>query len=148
MLRLENCRVQQAITPTAGAAGTTTINGATLDMQDWEGVIVVVEFGAITATGVQSVKGQQGQQANLSDAADLLGSGTTVADTDDEKVVVKIFRNIRERYFRVVVPRATANCVVAGATYILFGKRRQPHSGLGAGVLAATEHVGVAEGAA
>ncbi len=148
MLRLENCKVTQAITPTAGAAGTATINGATLDMQDWEGVIVVVEFGAITATGVQSVKGQQGAASNLSDAADLAGTKTDVADTDDEKVVVKIFRNIRERYFRVVVPRNTANCVVAGATYIQFGKRRQPHSGLGTGVLAATEHVGVAEGTA
>lgn len=148
MLRLENMKVTQAITPTAGAAGTTTINGTTLDMQDWEGVAVIVTFGAITAGGVQSVKGQQGAASNMSDAADLAASSSSVADTDDEKVVVKVFRNVRERYFRVVVPRATQNAVVASAEYIQFGKRRQPNTGHGATVLAATEHVSPAEGAA
>lgn len=148
MIQLENMKTTQAIAPAAGVAGVTTLNGATIDMQDWDGVIVVVTFGAILATGVQSVKGQQGAAANMSDAADLLASGTTVADSDDEKVVVKVFRRIRERYFRVVVPRATANAVVASAEYIQFGKRRQPNSGQGTGVLAATDHVAPAEGAA
>jgi len=148
VIRAENMKVTQAIAPAAGVAGTTTLNGAILDMQDWEGVKVEVVFGAITATGVQSVKGQQGNVSNLSDAADLAGSGTTVADSDDEKIVTKVFRNLKDRYFRVVVPRATANCVVASATYTQFGKRKQPHSGLGTGVLAVTEHVSPLEGTA
>jgi len=123
---IEGVKVSQAITVTAGAAGTSTINGATLDMAGYDGVLMVVTFGAIVATGVQSIKAQQGQQSNLSDAADLLGTGQTVADSDDEKTFyIDLFRP-RERYVRVVVPRATANATVASAEYIQYRARSKP----------------------
>lgn len=142
----KNVRISQAIAPAAGAAGVTTINGATLDMSGWDGVLMIVTFGAITATGVQSVKAQQGQQSNLSDAADLEGTGQTVGDGDDEKTYFIDLVNPTERYVRVVVPRATANAVVAEALYIQYRGRR-PNVGHGTNV-AGEVHASPAEGTA
>jgi hypothetical protein len=74
----KNLKITPAITPDNGAAGTTDINGATLDMQGFEGVLIKVVFGAITAGAVTSIKAQQGAQSDLSDAADLEGTGQTL----------------------------------------------------------------------
>ena len=142
----KQCKISNAISPTAGAAGTTTINGNTLDMSGWDGVLMIVTFGAITATGVQSIKAQQGAASNLSDAADLAGTGVTVADTDDEKTFyLDIFRP-EEQFVRVVVPRATANAVVASAVYVQYKGSKAP-SVHGTNVSGET-HVSPAEGTA
>ncbi|HFD38541.1 MAG TPA: hypothetical protein ENJ31_01640 [Anaerolineae bacterium] len=127
----KNVRISQAITPTGGAAGTTDINGATLDMQGYEGVLMVVTFGAIVAGAVTSIKAQQGAQSNLSDAADLAGTGQTVADDDDEKTFYIDLYRPTERYVRLVVDRGTQNATVAEALYIQYGQqggRKSPSS--------------------
>lgn len=142
----KDCKITQAITPTAGAAGATPINGTTLDMQGFEGVLIEVTFGAITALAVTSIKAQQGQASNLSDAADLLGTAQTIADTASDKVFYIDLYKPRERYVRLVVPRATANAVVADAKYIQYGARDKPTTH-GANV-AGESHVSPAEGAA
>lgn len=122
----EQVRVSQAITPTAGVAGITDINGTVLDMSGFDEVLMKVTFGAITATAVTSIKAQQGQQSGGGDMADLAGTSIAVADSDDDKI--KVIRLIRpqERYVRVVVDRGTANAVVASAEYIQLGARKQP----------------------
>src|SRR5262245_34237508 len=98
-----NTRLSIAVTPTAGAAGVSAINGATLDMAGFESFMVMVAFGTITAGAVTSIKVQQGALANMSDAADLAGSGQTIADTDDDKVFYSdVFRPVK-RYCRVVI---------------------------------------------
>lgn len=139
-------KITQAVTPTAGAAGVTTINGTTLDMQNYEGVLIVVTMGAILATAVTSIKAQQGAAANLSDAADLLGSGQAIAVADAEKVFyIDLFRPTK-RYVRVVVLRATANATVASVEYIQYGAKKEPTTH-GTNVAGET-HVSPAEGAA
>ena len=142
----KNVKVSSAITPTAGAAGTTDINGSTLDMQDYEGVLMVVRFGAITANAVTSIKAQQGAQSDLSDAADLAGTGQTIADTDDEKTFYIDLYKPAERYVRLVVDRGTQNAVVASAEYFQYEPRKVPTSH-GANVSGET-HVSPAEGTA
>lgn len=115
-----------AITPTAGAAGQTAINGAILDMAGFTGVEVSLVFGAITSGAVTSLKAQQGAASNLSDAADLTGTSISVADTDDGKLFVLDVKNVQERYFRVVVSRATQDAVVAAGIYKQYGPRTRP----------------------
>ena len=142
----KNVKISTAITPTAGVAGAAAINGSTLDMSGFEGVLVIVRFGAITSGAVTSIKMQQGAESNLSDAADLLGTGQTVADDDDDETFyIDLYRPV-ERYVRVVVSRATQNAVVASAEYVQYGAAKAPTSH-GAGVSGET-HVGVAEGTA
>ena len=116
----KNIKITQAITPTAGAAGTTAINGATLDMLGWDGVLMVVTMGAITGSAVTSINAAQDSASGMGTAADLLGTGQTIADTDDEDIfVIDLYRPI-ERYVRVEVARATQNAVVSSAVYYQY----------------------------
>lgn len=145
MLAQKN-KITQAIAPAAGVAGTTDINGATLDMSGFEGILMKVTFGAITASAVTSIKAQQGAASDLSDTADLLGTGQTIADTDDEKVFYIDLYKPRERYVRLVVDRGTQNAVVASAEYEQYGARNEPVTH-GSNVSGET-HISPAEGTA
>jgi hypothetical protein len=51
-------------------------------------------------------------QANLSDAADLAGSGVTVSDADDNKLVIQDIVRPNERYLRVAFDRGTQNAAI------------------------------------
>lgn len=144
----KNVKISTAITPTAGAAGTTDINGTTLDMQGFEGVLMLVRFGAITASAVTNVHAEQGAESDLSDAADLTGTGITVADDDDGQIFVIDLYRPRERYVRVVVDRGTANAVVASAEYIQYGNRKGPITQNVADAVTYELHVSPAEGTA
>ena len=112
-------KIVQVITPTAGAAATTDINGTTIDTQGYQNVAFIVTMGAITSGAVTSIKAQQGADSGLSDAADLAGTAQAIADTDDEKVFYIDIRKPTERYVRLVVDRATQNAVVASAIAVL-----------------------------
>lgn len=116
-----------AITPTAGAAGTSAINGSIIDMQDYDGVLFMLMLGAIVAGAVTSVKLQHGDVANLSDAADVLGSSQTIADTEDDTVRYLEMVKPSKRYCRIVVSRATQNATVA-AVALPFHKKESPVS--------------------
>lgn len=138
-------KISQAVTVTDGAAGTADINGAILDMKNYEGVLIEVTMGAIVSGAVTSIKAQQDAASGMGTAADLLGTGQTIADDDDEKTFyIDIFRP-RERYVRLVVLRATQNATVT-ATYIQYGARKKPTTH-GSNVSGET-HVSPAEGTA
>jgi hypothetical protein len=119
-----NLKVVQATTVTAGAAGTTAVNGATVDMSGFEEIMVIVPFGAIVSGAATSIKWQEG--ATTSPTTDVVGTNITVADTDDD--TTKILRIVKpqNRYGRVVVSRATQNATVGAITYILSGGRTLP----------------------
>lgn len=142
----KDTKISVAITPTAGGAGTTDINGTTLDMAGFESVLMVVTFGAITSGAATSIKAQQGSASDMSDAADLAGTGQTIADTDDDKTFYIDLVKPTERYVRLVVDRGTQNAVVASALYIQYDSKKQPASH-GTGVSGET-HAGPSEGTA
>lgn len=122
---IDEIKITQAITVTAGAAGLTLINGAALDMAGFDGVLVAVQFGAIAATAVTSIKMQQDTVVGMGAAADLAGTGQTIADTDDDKLFYIDLRRPLEQFVRLVVSRATANATVA-ATYYQYRARTKP----------------------
>jgi len=117
-------RVVQATTVTAGAAGSTAINGATVDLSGVEEIAIIVPFGTIAAGAVTSIKWQEG--STTSPTTDVAGTNITVADTEDD--TTKILRIIkpRSRYGRVVVSRATQNATVGAILYVLTGLRTLP----------------------
>lgn len=99
----------------AVAAGDTDVNCSILDMQGFLGVSFEAFFGALTATAVTGIKVQQGDQSNLSDAADLEGSALAIADDEDNQVLITdIFRPLK-RYVRLVITRGTADAVIDAA---------------------------------
>ena len=114
-------KISSAIAPAAGVAGTSDIEGTTLDMKGFEGVLMVIRFGAITSGAVTSIKAQQGDESDLSDAADLEDTGQTIADDDDEETFYIDLYRPQERYVRLYVDRGTQNAVVASAHYIQYG---------------------------
>jgi hypothetical protein len=142
----KNTKISQAVTVTAGAAGTSAINGATLDMSGFEGVLIIVRMGAIVSGAVTSIKAQQDSASGMGTAADLLGTSQTIADTDDEKTYYIDIKNPRERYVRLVVSRGTQNATVSSAEYIQYGAKTLPTTH-GSNV-SGEAFVGVAEGTA
>lgn len=119
----EEVKIVQAITITAGAAGATNINGTAIDTEGYEGVLFVVQFGAIVGTAVTSIKVQQDTVVGMGSAADLAGTGQTIADTDDDKVFYIDVKRPLEQFVRLVVLRATANATVSAMAYLYRGRQ-------------------------
>lgn len=118
----------EAITEANGVAATTDINGAIIDMAGFEGVLMVVTFGTITATAVTSIKAQRDTDVAGGTMADIEGTAQTVADDDDGKTFMIDLLRPAERYVRVVVDRGTANAVVRAAYYLRYGAHEEPVS--------------------
>ena len=121
----ERVKIINAITITAGAAGTSAINGAILDMLGFSGVMVVVKFGAIVSGAATSFKVQQDTDSAMGTAADLAGSGQTIVDTADDTIFISDIFKPTKRYVRVVVSRATQNATVS-ADYYVYDARSRP----------------------
>jgi len=142
----KNVKISDAILPSAGVAATTDIEGAVLDMAGFESVLMMVVFGEITGSAVTSIKAQQGDESDLSDATDLEGTGQTIADDDDNETFYIDLVKPTKRYVRLYVDRGTQNAVVASASYLQYGAKKVPvtHD---TGVTGET-HVSPAEGTA
>jgi hypothetical protein len=123
-MNVADIRVIQATTATAGAAGTSAVNGATVDLSGVEELLIVVPFGAIVTNAVTSIKFQEGD--TTSPTTDVAGSNITVLDTDDDTTKILRIVKPRKRYGRVVVSRATQNATVGAITYICVGLRTLP----------------------
>lgn len=112
----------------AVAAGTTDVT-ATIDMAGFNGGAFAVLFGAITSTAVTSVKLGSGSASNGSDAVDLSNSSVTVADDDDNQmVVVELVDGMPDgdRYLTVTVDRGTANAVIDGIIAMQTNPKAKP----------------------
>jgi hypothetical protein len=127
----DDVKVVQAITITAGAAGLTAINGTVIDTAGYDGVLFVVQFGAIVALAVTSIKAQQDVVVGMGAAADLAGTNQVVADTDDDKIFYIDIKRPLEQFVRLVVSRATANATLAAMAYLYRSRSRPVAHGTG-----------------
>lgn len=132
----------------ATAAGTSTINSAVVDMQGYDGCLFLTTPGTITAGGVQSMKVQQDTAVGMGAAADLAGTGITVADDDDNQVFWLDVKRPRERYLRLVISRATQNSVWGEIYAIQYRGRMLPISNNVTDTITGEKHESPAEGAA
>jgi hypothetical protein len=130
------------------ASGTADRSGATLDMQGYLGVMMVVQFAAVAAGATVSIKAQQGAAADLADAADLAGSKIVVADDDDNQVFVLDIYRPAERYVRVVIDNDASNASAQSALYYLYGGTELPVSNNVTDAVTTELHVSPAEGTA
>lgn len=122
----DEVKITPAILPSEGGAASTDLAGATLDMEGWDGVLMMVTFGVITANAVTSIKAQEG--TTTTPATDIEGTSQTVADdSDDDTFYIDLLRPTGgKRYVRVYVDRATQNAVIASAYYIQYRGRSVP----------------------
>lgn len=128
MLLSKDAKISSAITPTAGAAGTTDIEGTILDMSGFDSVLMLVRMGAITANAVTSLKVRQSANSDMSSPEDITGSAQTIADDADEKSFYVDVNRPTKRYVQIYVDRATQNAVVSSAHYIQYNARSVPTS--------------------
>lgn len=86
------------------SAGTSPITGSVVDMSGFENAIFFTKIDTPAANN--KIKVQQGQAANLSDAADLAGSGVGT----EGLVMIEIAHPL-ERFLRPAVERGTSTAV-------------------------------------
>lgn len=139
---LSNNKVTIAIASGDRAAGTTDINGATLDMTGFFGVTGIVEFGTLASGAVTSIKWQQGDESSGSDMSDLENTEQTVAATDDNEIFLSELYRPTKRYVRLVVDRGSSNATIATALYVQSSPIKAAVSSHGSGVNAAATYVG------
>ena len=127
---LSNVKFEEMIATADRAAGTADINGATVDMKGFEGCLIRLEMGAIAATAVTLLKGQEADIATGADAdwADIADASITIPADHDDKYVDMDVANIRKRYFRGVVDRGTQNATIRSAQYIKYNAAFLPTS--------------------
>jgi hypothetical protein len=141
--REKTIRIMNAV-----AAGTSDQASSAVDTQGFEGVKFYTLFGAITTGAVTSVKVQQSSDNDADTYADLAGTSITVADDDDNQVVVHDIYRPRERYLKVVVDRGTQNAVIDGIVAVLYGPAKMPTSDDASTVVGRETHASPAEGTA
>lgn len=145
----ERIKITQVVDATAGAAGSTDLNGDGVDMNGYEGVVFLCAMGAITAGAVTALLAQQDTASDFTDDAQEL-AGTQIdiaADDDGQLFVLDIFRPT-DRYVRPVVERATQNAVVQSIIAIQYGARELPKTQDVTDEITAEAHVSPAEGTA
>lgn len=108
------------------AAGATAVTSDIVDCAGYDGVRFILAMGAITTNAVTSVKVQQNTANSTSGMADIVGSSVTIADSDDNKMIIIEIIKPQERYLQVVTSRATQNAVIDGLYAEFFNPRTKP----------------------
>ena len=125
------------------SAGTSEVDGATIDTQGYEGVLFVAKFG--TAASGNTLQAQQGTESDASDMADLEGTLVTVGASDE--IVWLDLVKPQERYVRTQVQRGTST-TLDWCVAIAYGAHKTPVDNATAGTIAGEAHVSPAEGTA
>ena len=141
----ENVKVTTALDYASGSADR---NGATLDMQGYEGVLMIVKLAAVATGAVTSIKAQQDSASGMGTAADLAGTAQTIADDDDNQVFIIDLYQPQERYVRLVVDKDGTNAVAESAIYVQYGPRSLPVSNNVTDAVTTEKHISPAEGTA
>lgn len=130
----------------AVAAGQTAQNSTGVDMTGWDGVMFIVSFGAITASAVTSCHMAQGDTLSGS-YADLTGTSISVADDDDNQIVILNLEKPIDRFVRCEISRGTADAVIDGVVALQY-KGNRPSTHDATTVVGTETHVSPAEGTA
>lgn len=106
---------------TAQGSASADFNGNVLDMQGYDGVMLIGCIG--TGNAANGLKAQGGAQSDGSDAVDLEGS-LVESDANATTMVLDVFRP-RERYVRPVIVRG-ANTTIDSVVAVLYNGRTCP----------------------
>ena len=126
------------------AANTTDITTDVIDMQGYDGVVFFTAVAVLHSNNY--IKLQEGDAANLSDAADLLG--TKVAVTVNKEVVgVDLYKPLK-RYVRAYIERGGASTACGEVYAMQYEGRILPEDNETAGTLNIELHISPIAGTA
>ena len=122
----DQVKITKLMNSTVGASGTTDLESSALDMTGYDGVLFLINWGAITSGGVQSAYLEQCDTTGGS-YAHLTGSRVTVADSDDNKITALNLWRPREEFIKVGIFRATQVSTVESIVAIQYkGDHKNP----------------------
>lgn len=111
----------------AAAAGTTDVEGDTIDMQGYDAVRCIALLGTLTTTHVTKLIAKGGALANGSDGVAISGAESGVAaDGDSNHLLILDVIRPQQRYITFVLDRGTANAVLDGMIVELYKARETP----------------------
>jgi hypothetical protein len=124
---LENCAIDKVLDNTAGGFGD-TLNGAILDLANFDSVCFIATTGDVADTAVGTLKAYCGDEAALGDGAYKTTTATFTAGaaTADNKVFVLDVVRPGKRYVRADFVRETANIPVESIIAIRYNARNIP----------------------
>ena len=118
----------QAMTITAGATGTTDVEGTSIDMQLYNctSICFVLMLGAITSGAATHITVQQSDNTGFSENnEDIAGTKQTIADDKDNTMfIIDVIRPER-RFVRLHFDRAT-QASIGACVAILYGFKELP----------------------
>ena len=110
----------------AQAAGAAAVDGTSIDMGTYDGVMFIADMGALTATQVTNLQAKGSNDNTTFNPFATNAQTPNMADADSNKVLVlDIFRPMT-RYVRPTINRATANAVINSIVAILYNGDKQP----------------------
>lgn len=129
------------------AAGTTAKTSSIIDMQGYEGVLFIAEFGTIIEGGTINVQVLQDTDSGGGAMAAVAGTAAhTVTATDAARtqsaIAVDVYKPLK-RYLEVTVTPAVQNAVICGVTAIRYKGKMGPDAN--ADLLKATQLVSPSE---
>lgn len=95
------------------AAGTTDVNSSALDLLGGTQFNIVIDMGAVTATGTGTFQLQYSNDGSTG-WTNITGASYAWTDADTNKTVTFCVSEVVNRYVRVAIDRNTANTVISG----------------------------------
>jgi hypothetical protein len=137
----KNIKVTQGL---AYASGTSSRDGAELDMEGWDGVLAVICLHTMAAGAVGDFHWEQDTATGMAGAADLEGTAMAIGEDDDDEVWISDLYRPRERFVRGVITKDASHAQAENVVYIQYRGRKLPVSSAGADAFEL--HVSPAEG--
>ena len=106
--------------------GSAVREGATLDMQGFDGVLAIMHCADIHNSAVGDLHFETATQANFSSGQDLANTAIAVAGTDDDDLFVIDLYRPQERWIRAVVTKDTSNTAAESVVYVQYTGRKGP----------------------
>ena len=132
----------QDITITAGATGSSDVEGTAIDMQAYNctSICFVMMLGALTTGGTFSMTAQQADNATFNSGnEDIEGTKQAIdPDADDNKILICDIIRPEKRYVRMHFDRAT-QAGIGACMAILYGFKELPVTQTAAGIVRTPE---------
>lgn len=127
-------------------SGTAVVEGATLDMLGYDGVIAIMTTAAIAGSAAGDMHFETSTASNFSGGTDLTGTKIAVADNDDDQIFAVEINKPLERYLRAVVTKDETNAAAESVLYIQYKGLKRPVINNVTDLVTAELHVSPARG--
>lgn len=105
-------------------AGSSDPPSTTLDMAEYDGVLLLSVLGTVCSTGVVSLKAQTSPTSTT--YTDLSGVTISSSAGESDKILALDVQYPPHRYLRAVTTRATTSAEVGGVVALRYGHRNLP----------------------